>query len=606
MRKLAGPAGSTGLVGNRVRKHPLAGAAVVVLMAGAVLVAGAGPAAADASTPLYVNNASGSNCSDSGAGTQAQPYCKISVAVAAVQSGQTINVASGTYDEHVTINKSGTTGNPITLQRQGTTGAVTLSGSDAGITIDGQHDISVIGFIVSGVTSGSGIALSNSTGITLQNDAVHAASTAAIVGVQLTAVTDSVLEHVISSAPQMSTAIALDGATARVTVRNASAVNNTVGGPAGKGIDIAGSNNTVVDSFIKNANLAGIMIESGATNNIVANNYVLGANGSGIYNNGAIGTAITNNTVRNSCATGIRVDGASSGVSVQNNVVSMDPRSSPACASPSATAVDIGAYDSAVHDTIVDYNTVYQGYTGTPYAWNTVMGLAAFRKASGQAAHDIESSYTNVNIDSANSGAPGFQDTDYYGHSRQDDLPVPNTGVGPISYADRGYTETLVAPTAQLNVTVDKSTNSVTANASHSTPGGAPIASYTFDFGDGSKVTQSTPVATHQYAHTGTYTISVTVTDTAGLTASASQGSACVRGTAPVSPGGTQLRADFNGDHVDDVALFYDYGGGHVALFTMTAQGCGEFDPPVLRWQAPYWGGGTRFVTSGDFNGDGK
>ncbi|NJC74240.1 hypothetical protein HC031_31675 [Planosporangium thailandense] len=63
---------------------------------------------------------------------------------------------------------------------------------------------------------------------------------------------------------------------------------------------------------------------------------------------------------------------------------------------------------------------------------------------------------------------------------------------------------------------------------------------------------------------------------------------------------------DFNGDGLDDVALFYDYGVGYVSLWTMNARKGGGFDPPVARWYAPLWGTGTRFISAGDFNGDGK
>ncbi|WP_018352119.1 FG-GAP repeat domain-containing protein [Longispora albida] len=43
----------------------------------------------------------------------------------------------------------------------------------------------------------------------------------------------------------------------------------------------------------------------------------------------------------------------------------------------------------------------------------------------------------------------------------------------------------------------------------------------------------------------------------------------------------------------DDLALFYDYGGAHQALFTVTP---GK-DVPVLRWDGPVWGGGTRALS---------
>ncbi|WP_338090782.1 S8 family serine peptidase [Planosporangium thailandense] len=79
-------------------------------------------------------------------------------------------------------------------------------------------------------------------------------------------------------------------------------------------------------------------------------------------------------------------------------------------------------------------------------------------------------------------------------------------------------------------------------------------------------------------------------------------------GTVPQPTGAdsSRVKADFNGDGRDDLALFYDYGNGRVALWTLTAQAGGGFGAPVLRWQGPNWGPGTKFVTAGDFNGDGK
>lgn len=78
-------------------------------------------------------------------------------------------------------------------------------------------------------------------------------------------------------------------------------------------------------------------------------------------------------------------------------------------------------------------------------------------------------------------------------------------------------------PTAALTVTPTAGDASlpVTADASGSTDNQG-IASYTFDFGDGSaKVTQAGPVATHTYTSGGDHTVTVTVTDTAGLSSTA-------------------------------------------------------------------------------------
>jgi parallel beta-helix repeat protein len=78
-----------------------------------------------------------------------------------------------------------------------------------------------------------------------------------------------------------------------------------------------------------------------------------------------------------------------------------------------------------------------------------------------------------------------------------------------------------LAPIASLSVTPDsgRAPFEVTLDASASSdPGATPIESYSFDFGDGSPVAgpQSGATATHTYGRIGTYTATVTVTDTAG------------------------------------------------------------------------------------------
>jgi PKD repeat protein len=64
----------------------------------------------------------------------------------------------------------------------------------------------------------------------------------------------------------------------------------------------------------------------------------------------------------------------------------------------------------------------------------------------------------------------------------------------------------------------------VTADSSGSTDGDAtPIATYQFDFGDGTVVgAAGGSTATHTYATVGSYTITLTVVDTAGLSSTAS------------------------------------------------------------------------------------
>jgi parallel beta-helix repeat protein len=81
-------------------------------------------------------------------------------------------------------------------------------------------------------------------------------------------------------------------------------------------------------------------------------------------------------------------------------------------------------------------------------------------------------------------------------------------------------------PTAALSVTPSSGSAplAVTADASASTDTDAtPIASYRFDFGDNTVVgPQAVATANHIYSTAGTYTVAVTVVDTAGLSAQAS------------------------------------------------------------------------------------
>ena len=57
-------------------------------------------------TELYVYN--GTECSDSGPGTDSRPFCTIAGAAGVVQPGQTVVVEPGVYDASTTISVQGT------------------------------------------------------------------------------------------------------------------------------------------------------------------------------------------------------------------------------------------------------------------------------------------------------------------------------------------------------------------------------------------------------------------------------------------------------------------------------------------------------------------
>ena len=96
---------------------------------------------------------------------------------------------------------------------------------------------------------------------------------------------------------------------------------------------------------------------------------------------------------------------------------------------------------------------------------------------------------------------------------------------GVSSTASAAVTAT-APPNAALNVSPSSGATplAITADASGSTPGSNPIASYIFNFGDGTTTgPQASASATHTYSAAGTFTVTVTVTDTASATATATQ-----------------------------------------------------------------------------------
>ena len=104
------------------------------------------------------------------------------------------------------------------------------------------------------------------------------------------------------------------------------------------------------------------------------------------------------------------------------------------------------------------------------------------------------------------------------------------------------------SPSAALSVPSTATVNApVTANASASTPGTNPIATYAFDFGDGYTTSGTSSSVSHAYTMPGNYTVKVTVTDTQGM-ASTTQRSIIVSVANPtaaltLSPSSAQVAA---------------------------------------------------------------
>lgn len=540
----------------------LTGGGMALLLTGSFTPA----AHAAGTTTLYVG---GSGCSETatGAGSQTQPFCTIGRALSGITAGTTVLVNPGTYNESVTVAASGASGSPITIEAA-SPGTATVSGGAHGFSVSGQHYVTISGFTITG-TSAEGISLTNSDHLVVTGNTVtqsgHQVSGQNAAGVKLTGVTASQI-NANHSDHNSFYGFLLDTGTSGVTVSGNEASFNAEGWQRNaNGIDVVSTGNYIIGNTLHDNEDSGLQFYPGGDHNLAANNISYNNGDHGIDDLNVTGNTLIGNTVYNNCTDGINVEGTSSNYIVENNI-SMDNAVNTNCAhgpvgkDGRGRAGEIGIYDSAATGTIVDYNLVYStSGTDQLYQWGPTVytSLAAFRTGSGQGIHDLSANpkFTSTaagdfhltagspGIDSADSGVGGWQNADADGNTRVDDPNTPDTGIGPRIFDDRGAYEfqtaaqPVLAARLSLNPVSGTAPASVTADASASTAGVAPIADYTFDFGDGSSTAvvgpQAGSTASHVYNGPGTYTVTVTVRDAAGATQIATQNVAV---TAPVNP----------------------------------------------------------------------
>ena len=620
------------------RLRSLAAWTVMVMTAPLLLVVTSSPAVA-AGTGYWVNNTVA--CSDTGAGTQAAPFCTITQGTKkAINPGDTVHVAPGTYREQVTVNASGTATDPITV-----------TGDAPGVIVLGTRALSGAALWTATGTSawstpysppstprqvfvdGNRLAAAASATTTVANSWFYDATAKVLyvdtgganpgdgheveAGAQSFGITTTSRQNVVISNLQFvrpnlagvrlltSSAITVDHVTASqsagngvlvdtcpnstIAVRSAAVDNSLSTGirlSASSGVTVSGStshhnglhgiglanatNNLITGnttyanvSLNPNATANGIDVDTSSPDNTVSGNVAYQNQDSGFqvysgshralvvrnisYGNGdhgfdtltSTGVRYLNNTAYGNRRDGISIEGNSTGATTANNLL-VDNGTT---ATEYDLYVDAGSYSGLVADYDTAYNHV--GASSTKVNGIIYKTLGAFASATGQENHgqSVDPDFADAGsadfrltggspaVDSANAGLTGFLGTDQAGNSLADDPIIPDTGTGTPTYADRGALEfqpvagvTDYAPHAavSLNPAAVSFPPSVpvTADASGSSDNDtAGIASYTFDFGDGTVVgPQPAATATHSYAAAGTYAVTVTVQDSAGMT----------------------------------------------------------------------------------------
>src|SRR6266542_2857881 len=126
--------------------------------------------AAAAAAVLYVDR-NNPSCSDTGPGTSTQPFCTIKPAASQATAGQTVQVASGTYPELVTVSNSGAPGSPIVFSAAPGAGG-TVSGQANGFKLAGKSYVTIQGFTVANTSSYGFYVSSSSSNVIVSGNTV--------------------------------------------------------------------------------------------------------------------------------------------------------------------------------------------------------------------------------------------------------------------------------------------------------------------------------------------------------------------------------------------------------------------------------------------------
>ncbi|WP_406367195.1 PKD domain-containing protein [Streptomyces sp. NBC_01546] len=444
--------------------------ATVLLTAGLVSLLGlpATAAAADIPANLYVNNAAVSECSDTGPGTYANPFCTISAAVKVVQPGQTVRIASGKpYDEAVTISRSGQPGKPITF----------IGGTSPNV---GQFSLA----------AGKGLTVTGASHVAVRG--MYATT-----GLKITGSTDVELEqfHIGGNDPD----------------------SLTIG---------AGSSNV---RLIRSQLATSVRIE-GAQGTVLSRNRLHGYVDAAVTTFDAPGTVVTNNTIYLECEAAVSLGGASTASALFNNLIHTE--SDAGCPAPGprygitvaqSAAAGTRADSNLITGPFSDARVAYK-WAGTPY-----QEQAAFHAATGQGSYDIltpeRTGSGSLIVDSGDPTAPGVLPVDFYGRPVADDPRVPNTGKDG-GYIDRGEKETqddLRNVRVELEQGWAPVGSTVKAKATSDSSWAAAL-TYQYDFGDGTApvVTKAT-TAEHVYSAPCACVVTVTAVNVAGQKAQGQQ-----------------------------------------------------------------------------------
>jgi parallel beta-helix repeat protein len=545
------PRKTTALRPSRIQLGAMMRFAACLLVGGLVWAGSA--ARADS---FYVVDVSKPNCSDTGPGTVAAPYCSITAAVNAHSgAGVTIFVKPGTYREQVTVPASGASGSPLIIQALGSP-----------VVIDGADDFSTTGqwsafagsvWLASSVTWNpiqvfvDGARLSPST---LDPASLPPSSFRFVDGqglfVNLNGDNPGTHDTQVSARSHAfrlpgRSWVKIDGFTVRHTQdhgiyligpgANLWVINNQISLSGSHGIGVVGCSDVMIGSNVVHHNqdhgislISGVSASTVENNQSFANSRPTGIAASGIYLHGSPNNLVQGNRSFDNQDTGVEIDSLSNDVTCRQNMAwnngdhgfihlrshsvshfgdvawgnavngfSIEGDSQGAVLY-NCIAIDNGLATNssdlfvdplAVTGFTSDFNLFWNSSSQQPIRFNGVRyaTIAGYSSASGQDVHTIQANPLFADaaagdfdllpgspaIDSGYSWDVGWPALDASGQTRYDDPATPNTGVGPIAYADRGALE--YQGSSQLAVGGDPSIEGLSFSSAYPNPSAGKV-----------------------------------------------------------------------------------------------------------------------------------
>jgi parallel beta-helix repeat protein len=381
-------------VGVAAARHPGTGLVALfsTLVTTALLIASDAAGGLPLRTMLFVDRST-HICSDFGPGTSARPFCLIGEAAAVARPGQTVLVAAGTYNEVVTLRRSGTQRAPIIFSAA-PNARVIISGRvhgqaenvSAGFHVWNKRWVTVNGFDIRR-TKRYGVDVQNSSHIRITNNHVSYAGRPTLgngqSGIYLNHVSDSLVSGNTVDHNTNYGINVVGGSTRVVLQGNVSFANARVYERAASGIRIyASPRNTLFANVVYDNEDSGIEFDSSADALARANvTFDNGDHGVDVYR--SPGATITGNLAYSNVTTGIDVEGLSPGAKITRNTSVENG------AGGTSNYSNIRVESGSTAGTTMDYDHVHFNPPDVLFVWDDIdyTSLEALTSATGQEVH---------------------------------------------------------------------------------------------------------------------------------------------------------------------------------------------------------------------------